>query len=190
MTNDKSTSLKINVFFLTIQIALMFELFRQGQYSYTRSILSTTCLWGLYSYLENRYELSMNTYVRVIIILTLLFDGFFGCYLDLYTTSSIFDKLLHVFGTYSFSLLAYVLVVQLLKHPVHSLFKFILVVSLGVSLGGFYEILEFLTDTISHPVPISQPSLLDTDLDLIADVIGANLAAVHAISKKFIDQNF
>ena len=190
MTNNQFTSLKINVVFLTIQIILMLELYRQGQYSYTRSILVTTCLWGLYTFLEIKYVFSMNTYVRIIILLTLIFDGFFGCFLDLYTTSSVFDKCLHVFGTYAFSLFAYVLVFQLLKHPINSYFKFILVVCLGVSLGAFYEILEFLTDTISHPTPISQPSLLDTDLDLMGDVIGANLAAIHATFKKFIDGNF
>jgi len=124
------------------------------------------------------------------IVLTLLFDGFFGNYMDMYTTSSIFDKMLHVFGTYAFSLFAYVLVAQLLKYPVHSSFKFLMVVSLGVSLGAFYEITEFLTDTFSHPVPVSQPNLLDTDLDLIANVIGANLAALHAISTTFNDRNF
>jgi len=65
-----------------------------------------------------------------------------------------------------------------------------LVVSLGVSLGAFYEILEFLTDIFSHPIPISQPSLLDTDLDLMGDVIGAVFAAIHAISRTFMDRNF
>ena len=190
MTNDKATLLKITIFFLTIQIVLIFELARQGHDSYTRSVMVTTGIWALYTFLEARYGFYMNTYVRVMIALTVLFDSFFGCYLDLYTTSFVFDKMLHVFGTYALSLFAYVLVVQLLKHPVHSLFKFILIVSLGVSLGAVYEILEFLTDTISHPVPISQPSLLDTDLDLIADVIGANIAAIHGISKSFIDRNF
>jgi len=190
MTNDKSPLLKITVLFLAIQIILMFELSRQGQYSYTRSIMSTTCFWAIYAFLEARYKFYMNTYVRVVVVLTILFDGFFGCYLDLYTTSSIFDKILHVFGTYAFSLFAYVLVVQLLKHPVNSSFKYILVVTLGVSLGAFYEILEFLTDTFSHPIPMSQPSLLDTDLDLIGDAIGANFAAIHASTKTFIDRNF
>ena len=190
MTNDKSTLLKITVLFLTIQMVLMFELSRQGQYGYARSVMVTTCVWAIYTFLEARYGFYMNTYVRVMTVLTILFDGLFGCYFDLYTTSSVFDKLLHTFGTYAFSLFAYLLVVQLLKHPVQSSFKFVLVVSLGVSLGAFYEILEFLTDTFSHPLPISQPSLLDTNLDLIGDVLGANVAAIHAISKNFIDRNF
>ena len=190
MVNDKSALLKITVIFLVIQLILMFELSRQGQYSYTRSVMTTTCFWVIYAFLEARYRFYMNTYVRLMIILTLILDGFFGNYLDLYTTSSIFDKILHVFGTYAFSLFAYVLVVQLLKQPVNSSVKFILVVSLGVSLGAFYEILEFLTDVFSHPIPISQPSLLDTDLDLMGDAIGAVFAAIHAISRNFMDRNF
>ena len=187
MANDKSALLRITIIFFVIQMILMFALFRQGQYSYTRSVMATTCFWAIYTFLEARYKFYMNAYVRVMIVLTLLLDGFFGNYLDLYTTSSIFDKILHVVGTYAFSLFAYVLVAQLLKQPVSSSFKFILVVSLGVSLGGFYEILEFLTDAFSHPIPISQPSLLDTDLDLIGDVVGAVLAAIHVISRTFIN---
>jgi hypothetical protein len=91
---------------------------------------------------------------------------------------------------YTFSLFFYVLAAQLLRHPVNRLFKFILIVSLGLSLGTFYEILEFLTDTFSHPALVSQPSLLDTDLDLIGDLIGAVLAGIHASSTTFMDQNF
>jgi uncharacterized membrane protein YjdF len=132
----------------------------------------------------------MNNYIRAVMVLTLVSDAFFGYYLDLYATSSIFDKCLHVFGTYAFSLFAYVLVVQLLDNPVKRSFKFILVVCLGLSMGAFYEIIEFITDSISHPVPPSQPSLLDTDLDLTGDIIGAVFSAIHATFRTFIDRNF
>jgi len=190
MNQNKPTLLKITVFFLVLQIILILKLFGQGQHSYAQSVIATTCFWSIYTFLEARYGFYMNTYIRIMVIITLLSDSFFGCYLDLYTKSSIFDKLLHVFGTYSFSLFAYVLAVQLLTHPINPLFKFILVVSLGVSLGAFYEILEFVSDTFSHPIPVNQPSLLDTDLDLIGDAMGANIAAVHAISKAFMNHNF
>lgn len=190
MVNDKSTSLKINTLFFVIQLILMFDLSRQGQDSYARSIMATTCFWAIYEFLEARYRFYMHTYVKFLAVLTLLLDGFFGIYLDLYTTSSIFDKILHVFGTYAFSLFAYVLVVQLFKYPFHLAFKFILIVSLGVSLGTFYEILEFLTDTFLHPIPISQPSLIDTDLDLIGGTVGAVCAAIHGSFKPFFDRKF
>ena len=96
MANDKLALLRVTIIFFVIQIILMFALFRQGQYSYTRSVMGTTCFWAIYAFLEARYRFHMNTYVRVMVIITLLLDGFFGNYLDLYTTSSIFDKILHV----------------------------------------------------------------------------------------------
>lgn len=190
MTKDKSTLLKISILFIAIQLVLIFELARSGQSSYARSVMVTTFFWGMYTFLEARYGFYMNTYVRTIVIISILADSFLGSYLDLYTTSFIFDKILHVFGSYSFSLFAYILAIQLVNHSVNPSFKFIFIVSLGLSIGAFYEILEFLTDTFSHPNPISQPSLLDTDLDLIGDLIGAIIAAAHGTFRTFMNRNF
>ena len=185
-----TTMLSINILFFVIQLVIMFGLARQGHFDYIRSVMVTTCLWVVYTFVEARYGLYMNNYVRVLIVISLLSDAFFGYYLDLYATSSIMDKILHVFGTYAFSLLAYVLVIQLLNNPVKKSFKFILVLCLGLSIGAVYEILEFLTDTICHPVLVSQPSLLDTDLDLIGDILGAVLAATHATARTFMNRDF
>lgn len=182
--------MSITAFFLVVQILIVFGLAGEGHYEYIRGVIATTCFWIVYTLVDAKYGLYMNNYIRAVMVLTLVSDGFFGYYLDLYATSSIFDKCLHVFGTYSFSLFAYVLVVRLLDNPVKSVFKFILVVCLGLSMGACYEVLEFFTDQISHPVPPSQPSLLDTDLDLIGDVIGAVLAAVHVNTREFMDRNF
>lgn len=190
MTNNKLPIIGINAFFLIAQIILMLGLTEKGYLNYVRSVTVTTGFWLLYLFLEAKYGLYMHNYVRVAMVLTLLSDGFFGYYLNLYATSVIFDKILHIFGTYAFSLFAYVLTVQLLTHPVKRSFKYILVFCLGLSMGAFYEVLEFLTDAISQPVPPSQPSLLDTDLDLISDIIGANLSATHAISRTFINESF
>lgn len=190
MIKDKSTLLKVSVLFLAIQLVLIFQLNNLGQSSYARSVMTTTSFWMLYTFLEARYGFYMNTYVRGIAILSLLCDSFIGSYLDFYQTSFTFDKLLHIFGSYSVSLFAYILAVQLLRHPLSSPFKFIFILSLGLSLGAFYEILEFLTDTISHPTPVSQPSLLDTNLDLISDLIGAMIAAIHGTYRTFMNHNF
>jgi uncharacterized membrane protein YjdF len=129
-------------------------------------------------------------YVRVLVGLTIFLDAFLGYYFDLYVTSFVFDQFLHVFGTYACSLFGYILLAQILVNPVVKVVKFILVVSLGLSLGATYEILEFFTDYISNPMPPSQPSLLDTDLDLVGDALGALLAAAHAISRNFVNKYF
>ena len=183
MNQYKVTTLSITVLFFIIQALIILGLARKGQVDYIRSVLVTTGFWVIYMYVETKYRLSLSNYVRSIMLLTLVSDGFFGHYLDLYATSAVLDKILHVFGTYAFSLFAYTLVVRLLKSPVQRSFTFILVVCLGLSIGTVYEILEFSTDCISHPEPPSQPSLIDTNLDLICDMIGAVLAAIHVTKR-------
>ncbi|MBC8016061.1 MAG: hypothetical protein H7X79_10015 [Sporomusaceae bacterium] len=184
MNHYKLPMLSITALFFIAQILLILGLAEKGHIDYVQSVLVTTGFWAIYLYLEARYKLNMSNYVRIIMLLALVSDGFFGNYVNFYATSTVFDKIQHVFGTYAFSLFAYTLVAGLLKSPVQRSVTFILIISLGVSIGAFYEILEFFTDSMSHPVPPSQPSLLDTNLDLISDVIGALLAAIHVTYRK------
>lgn len=178
----------ITTVFLAAQAAVVLALAHKGQADYIRSVMATTGFWVAYSFLEARYSLYMNAYVRVLMVLTIFADAFFGYYFDLYATSFVFDKLLHVFGAYSVSLFAYILVAQFQPGPLARPVKFILVAALGLSMGGLYEILEFFTDSISRPYPPSQPSLLDTDVDLIGDLAGALVAAGHASWRNFADR--
>jgi hypothetical protein len=55
----------------------------------------------------------------------------------------------------------------------------IFLICLSLALGCFYELFEFLEDLIFNPVYKNQPNLLDTDLDLVSDLIGGLLAALH-----------
>ena len=186
MSMHNVIKLRIDMLIIVSQSLILLGLAMGLHFDYARSVIVTICFWLLYMFLEARYKLYMNNFVRIIIGVTLVSDSFFGYYLELYARSVVFDKILHAFGTYAFSLFIYILVVQLVKNPINRPLKFILVICLGISIGATYEILEFLTDRFSHPPLASQPSLLDTDLDLIGDVIGAVGAAIHATSKKFI----
>ncbi|WP_418627036.1 hypothetical protein [Anaerosinus sp.] len=155
------------------------------------SVMITTSSWILYSFLETRYQIQMSRYIRLLMMLTLFCDAFFGYILNLYEQSFLFDKILHMFGTYSFSLFAYALVMQLQKnHPVNRSVKFILAMCIGITLGTMYEISEFIGDNISHPNPPNQPSLLDTDVDLIGDLIGAVIAGIHVSIKNLVGEKF
>lgn len=180
----------ITAVFVLVQIAVMCALAYRGRPDYIRSVAGTSALQVFFIVGEVRYNLFMSTYVRVLVTLTLFIDALFGYYFDLYVSSVVFDKILHCFGTYAFSLFAYIIVLQLQGNPIDRRVKFIFTVSLGLSLGAFYEILEFITDSIAQPVQPSQPNLLDTDLDLIADLAGAVLAAIHCVSKNFTERGF
>jgi uncharacterized membrane protein YjdF len=190
LTEQRLVKRSITAIFLAAQILLVMVLAARGNEYYIRGIVATTVLWLCYDYLEFKFHLLMSNYIRTIVVVTLLSDGFFGYYLEFYLTSTVFDKLQHGFGTYSFALFAYILAAQLSEHSLSRRFTFFLVVCLGISMGAVYEVLEFIVDSTTHPIPPGQPSLLDTDLDLVADIFGAILAAFHAISVKFINHNF
>lgn len=190
MTKYRTYLLISTVLFIVLQAVIMFGLIGKGYYDFTRSVAITTSLWIVYTFIEVKYNAYMNHYVRAAAMTAITIDAFFGYYLAYYLTSFTFDKLLHAFGTYAFALFAYVLVVQLLKFPAGGLFKFILATSLGLSIGAFYEIIEFLVDTFSNPIIPSQVNLLDTDLDIVCDAIGAIIAGFHAARKTFINENF
>jgi hypothetical protein len=190
MERSKWPAMTITAAFLAAQAAVMMALLLTARPDYVRSVLATTGFWLVYIFVEARYRLQMNNYVRTLVVLTIFFDAFFGYYCDWYVSSFVFDKALHVFGAYAFSLFAYLLVLQFENGSLTCPVKFILAAALGLSLGAGYEILEFITDSISHPSPPSQPSLLDTDIDLIGDLLGGLLAAIHVISRNFVNRMF
>ena len=177
----------LDVVFFVVQISLMLGLSTIGYPGFMRSVAGTTCLWIGYVWVETKHNLYMPNYVRAAVLLAIGIDGFFGYYLGYYITSEVFDKLLHIFGTYAFSLFAFVLVAQCLRLALPAWLCCLFVVSLGISLGALYEIAEFLVDSWGHPILPGQLSLQDTNLDLIGDTVGALLAALHVQYEKFSD---
>jgi len=170
--------------FLLAQTIVMLALANKGQFFYLRGVLTTTILWLVYTALEIKRCWYMNDYVRVLVMLAIFGDGFGGYYCELYARSFIFDKILHIFCIYSLALFGYILAIQLQPGSLSRSLCFILTVGLGLGIGVLFEIIEFIIDKLFQPVPPSQPSLLDTNLDLVSDLAGALLAGFHAASGK------
>jgi len=57
--------------------------------------------------------------------------------------------------------------------------EFIFLTLVGISLGAIFEMLEFMADITLKPKIPNQPDLIDTDLDLVADFVGALIASFH-----------
>lgn len=178
----------VNSIFALIQIWVIVGLVAKEQPAFARSVAATTFVYVVYSWLEVHFALFMNNYVRTVTMLAIISDGFFGYYLGYYVTSSVFDKVQHVFGIYAFSLFFYILMAQAKIAFMSRLATSLLIVSLGVSIGTIYEIAEFLVDTFGHPAIPAQSGLADTDMDLIADSVGAVFAAIHVRFSSFLDK--
>jgi uncharacterized membrane protein YjdF len=91
-----------------------------------------------------------------------------------------FDKMIHLFGIYSLAIFVYSIMSQFTPMSFASkLNKFIFITVLGFSLGAVFEIIEYIGDITINPKMHNQSDLTDTDLDLVADLVGALIAAFH-----------
>lgn len=179
MTSQRKVALALTGIFLALFIVIIIGVLEQGRYDYAKNIAIKAALWVIYTFLEMKYNVQLSNYIRVLVMAVLLSDSFAGLYLNLYATSAIFDKIQHVFGSYAFSLFVYTLICTLTRPVINRAFSLFFIISLGLSIGAIYEIGEFIGDATMRPAIPSQPSLLDTNLDLLADLGGALLAAIH-----------
>lgn len=180
MGEDARVRLIITGGCIVAQIMVMLGLAGQENKEFMRGAAWGAVLLLAYTLWEIKCRLYMSNYVRALIVITVVADSYAGGYLGYYMTSQIFDKALHLFGTYSFAMFFYILLAQLIiRQPVNRLFTCLFIICLGISLGVVYELLEFAVDMINKPVLPGQASLIDTDLDLAADTVGAVIAAVQ-----------
>ena len=165
--------------FLIIQLIVIGLLCSSHPYYVGETIIMIVA-FIIISILEIKLKLYLGGYLSGILMITIVSHNFLGRYVGLYNTSSIYDRIQHVFGIYSFALFTYILVNKITGKPDVSRFReFVFIISLGMSLGAAVEIAEFLADTFFHPPVRNQPGLLDTDLDLISNTAGAFIAAFH-----------
>ncbi|WHH58525.1 hypothetical protein [Petroclostridium sp. X23] len=129
-------------------------------------------IYLLFVLYEKKRGILLENHIRAMIIVVIIAHSILGQYLDLYHRSKYFDSLLHITGTFSFSLFYFSIINKTLQPCYYSnLFVFIFIVSIGISAGTLFEIIEFLLDSIFNSN--NQHGLVDTDLDMVMNVVGA-----------------
>jgi uncharacterized membrane protein YjdF len=106
------------------------------------------------------------------------FSAFFGHYLRMYYRSIVFDRYLHTYGTFSFSLLFFYLLDHFLMMGGSHLFLAVFVFLLGNTLGVIFELMEFKFDLNPSNTVKAQHGLKDTDTDMLFNLFGAIGAAI------------
>lgn len=184
--NKRNTIINlITIIFLIVQILMILGLLKNGRVNYVYEVIVISVLFLVYTFWEIKRGLYLNNYIRFVVILTLLAHVIIGDYLDFYSTSVIFDKGLHGFGTYSFTLFIYGIISELTtNNKISKVYDFIFVIALGMALGQLFEFLEFAIDLTAKPTPPGQNGLFDTDIDMILNTLGAIVAAFHITFSK------
>jgi len=172
----------INYIYFILTAALSIAFLLNEDYTFLfNSFLMTLFYIGVIT-LERYSSFKLANFIRMLIILTLFGHNFLGEYLKLYAANNIFDKGLHFFGSFAFALFAYNLIISFIKIRSSNprILAFIIVTSIGIFLGVVWEIVEFGFDMIGGQN--NQSGFIDTNLDLLADLLGSTLAALLVIA--------
>ena len=152
---------------------------KQKQSLLFKQTVATYIIFTVFIIIKTIFKLFIPLYILILIVITLFGHSFIGNYLNFYNRSQHFDRYLHVFGSFSTALFIFSIITNIINPTVSSkLYSAFFVVSLGMSSGVFFEIMEFSQDSISKTN--HQKGLKDTDLDLICNVIGSTIAGVFA----------
>jgi hypothetical protein len=175
----------LDFLFFLIQALCIIGLFTADYDDYMRMAIGNVIFWISYIIIEHKFKWKIPIYIRLITIISIISNDVLGDFLNLYVLSAFYDRLQHIFGTYSLTLWAYFVIQQFIKTKfTQKKFIIIFILSLSMALGTLYEIVEFFLDEFTNPEVKNQPSLLDTDLDLISDFAGGIIALLHYLFSK------
>lgn len=176
---NRSTKL-LNYTFYVLEVTAFVSFIVKKEYNCLLETVLIIVGYSVFIHIEKSKNFQVKSYIRALVIASILSNTFGGELLELYKTSKYFDKFLHVFGTFTFSLLAYsVINTTIANTPNKKLYISIFITSLGAIIGVAFEILEFIADVVFKAN--SQSGLVDTNLDLIFDLIGALGASIFEL---------
>lgn len=183
--SSKLSTTTINLAYIILQTALIAAFFAKKEYlSIFESVFAFT-MYLLLIFYESRKGMLITSFIRAAVLFTILSNSFLGEYLDLFNKPYNLDKLYHIFGTFSFTIFIYtILEIKAGLQNLKKSFKFVFILLLGTFLGTIYEILEFLSDYFFETA--NQNGLVDTDVDMICDILGAVVAGIYAVRGKHI----
>ncbi|OPJ57295.1 hypothetical protein [Alkalithermobacter paradoxus] len=166
---------------LSLILYSLVGLFISGEYLESLGALVIVILNILILYITKSKGMYIKFYGVELVLVLSVFHSFLGKFMNLYKTIEWWDKFLHAYGTFSVTLL----LLSFLHFKSSNLLSlFIIVYSLGSSLGVMFEVFEYILDIVMKTK--SQHGLDDTMLDLILNNLGSFLAALMYLYKDFI----
>lgn len=140
--------------------------------------------YSIFLILQYKFKFYINLLVIFLVLITIIGNNLVGDYLNVYNRSKYYDRLLHAFGSFSFSLFFYSILDKFTMHPVYPrLYTSIFVVTIGISLGCIFEVFEFILDATINSN--NQHGLKDTNFDIISNIIGSTIAGIVSNSLFF-----
>lgn len=182
MLTIKNSSKLLNILFSILMAIGVIGFIIIKKYHYIYNSVVIYCCFIIYILIEKKKNLKLSINVKILILMTISSHIILGEYFNLYLATNWFDNVLHIFGSFSFSLFFYSLLCsatnQLIKYKILSI---IIVISIGITLGALLENIEFALDAVLKTN--NQHGQLDINLDLLYNTIGATAAGILTMFK-------
>ena len=170
----------MDTIFIIIQLICILALYKLNQLDYVRMSFDNLLFWITFMVIEKKRSWNIPLYVRFVTLISITFNDILGDYYHLYIDSFTYDRFQHIFGTYALTLWAFFVIQQFIQVKLtNKKLIYILLVSVALAIGSLYELFEFVEDQVFKPHFRNQPSLIDTNLDLIADLGGGIVGVIH-----------
>lgn len=167
----------ITVIFSIIIFSICISIVIKKKYNLLTENIVNYIFYLSFLFTQYKLKIQVNAYIIMLILITIVGNNLIGIYLNLYNRSKHFDRFLHAFGSFSFSLFYYSILDKVSIHITSpKYYVAIFVATIGISLGCLYEIFEFILDSMTNSK--NQHGLTDTNFDLISDVIGSIIAGI------------
>lgn len=167
----------MTIIFSLIMLYTSIAALKRKKYNYLIEDIATYAFY--ISFLIEQYimKFQVRAFIIVLVIISFIGNSLIGKCLNVYNTSKYYDRFLHAFGSFSFSLFNYSILSKITTYSIYpKIYGSIFAASIGISLGCIFEIYEFISDSTTKSY--NQHGLTDTNFDLISDVIGSTIAGV------------
>ena len=170
----------ITIIFSIVILFTSIAVFKKKKYNFLIENIVTYIFYLIFLIVQYKFKFHVMDFIVLLVLVTIIGNNLIGNCLNVYNISKYYDRLLHAFGSFSFSLFFYSILDKITVPTIYSKFYIsIFVATIGISLGCIFEIYEFILD--SNTNSNNQHGLTDTNFDLISDVIGSIIAGIASI---------
>lgn len=179
MSYNKLLALMTIIFSIAILLTCIAVL-KKKKYFFFFETIATYIYYLIFLIVQYKLKFRVRAFIILLVLISLIGHHIIGQYLNVYNRSKHYDRFLHAFGSFTFSLFYYSILDKITPHVIYPKFYVaIFVATIGISLGCIFEIYEFILDTTNNLN--NQHGLRDTNFDLISNIIGATIAGIVAL---------
>lgn len=165
-------------FFVILQIVILIRFKSKNKTVAFKSTAISFVFYIVLVLLRFLFNLTIPYYALLLTMIAFALNSFVGYSLGYYNKSKVFDRYVHAFGSFTFSLLFYFLLGNFISYGGSRVFLSLYIFALGVAIGTIYEMTEFISDRKNNTK--MQRGLKDTNMDIVSNIAGSLTAAILA----------